>query len=181
MTVSLNCPELDLDHGFSGDEIVRGSVYHRLLYTVFQKPRELDSGVGIVVALTSCNRGEGVTFIARQLANELGRCDFSSVACVNVTFLRRLHEPTIEAIRSSLSKPAPRFSGDVRGTESAESPLAVSGRRGPWEGSWQYRRDCIHVLRSEFEKSITAAGGKFLGYILNKRTYEVPQWLYRRL
>src|SRR3974377_798399 len=107
MTISLNCPALDLIDDSGEDEIVQGSIYHRLLYTVFRRPREIDSG-GIVVAFTSSNHGEGVTYVSRQVANELGRCDYTSVSCVNVNFLRRLHEPTAEAIRSSLSKPASR-------------------------------------------------------------------------
>ncbi len=31
------------------------------------------------------------------------------------------------------------------------------------------------------QKSIEFAGGKFLGHILNKRSYVIPEWLYRRL
>jgi hypothetical protein len=31
------------------------------------------------------------------------------------------------------------------------------------------------------QQMIEAAGGKFLGFILNQRQYPVPNWLYRRL
>jgi Mrp family chromosome partitioning ATPase len=31
------------------------------------------------------------------------------------------------------------------------------------------------------QRTIEASGGKFLGYVLNKRRYPVPGWLYRRL
>lgn len=31
------------------------------------------------------------------------------------------------------------------------------------------------------QRTIETAGGKFLGYVLNKRRYPVPEWLYRRL
>ena len=31
------------------------------------------------------------------------------------------------------------------------------------------------------QRTIESAGGKFLGYVLNKRRYPVPEWLYRRL
>src|SRR5262249_31343917 len=31
------------------------------------------------------------------------------------------------------------------------------------------------------QRTIETAGGKFLGFILNKRRYPVPEWLYRRL
>jgi len=221
MTMSLNCPEPDLDGLATPEDAARSSAYQTLLYTVFQKPRETGTH-GIVVALTSSNRGEGVTYVTRQLVHELGKSDSTSVACVNVNFLRRLHEPTLEAIRSMLSKPAGRPGYDKESV--ADKGLVVAERRGAWEGSWQYRRECIDLLRSEFEHTIidcpsleesgdllsvapfvdgvilvveanrtrreqprqaelniTAAGGKLLGYILNKRTYEVPGWLYQRL
>ena len=31
------------------------------------------------------------------------------------------------------------------------------------------------------QRTIEAAGGKFLGFVLNKRRYHVPEWLYKRL
>lgn len=201
---------------------VESSVFHALLYTVFQKPREADTG-GFVVAISSPNPGEGVTFVARALLQELSKCDFNSVAGVNTSFLRKLHEPTLEAIRNSLSSSAYGSGGDTRALSSKLNSRALE-HRGPWEGSWQYRRDCIDLLRSEFdytiidcpslktsgdllsvapfvdgvilvieanrtrrddprlaEQSIAAAGGKTLGFILNKRTYELPDWLDRLL
>ncbi|HEY1648168.1 MAG TPA: hypothetical protein VGF96_09320 [Terracidiphilus sp.] len=200
-----------------------GSVYDTLLYTVFQKPRELDSA-GTVVALSSPNRGAGVSYAARALVRELTKSELASVAGVNVGFLRRLHEPTMEAIHKSFAKFQARTGGGAWDTSPSKRPLALPERRGPWEGSWQYRRDCIELLRFEFdhtiidcpsleesgdvlsvapfvdgvilvveanktrreqprqaEQVIAAAGGKLLGYILNKRAQEVPDWLYRKL
>jgi Mrp family chromosome partitioning ATPase len=31
------------------------------------------------------------------------------------------------------------------------------------------------------ERAIETAQGKLLGHVLNKRTYPVPEWIYRRL
>jgi Mrp family chromosome partitioning ATPase len=31
------------------------------------------------------------------------------------------------------------------------------------------------------QRMIETAGGKFLGFVLNKRRYPVPEWLYQRL
>lgn len=31
------------------------------------------------------------------------------------------------------------------------------------------------------QRTIESAGGKFLGFVLNKRRYPIPEWLYRRL
>jgi Mrp family chromosome partitioning ATPase len=39
------------------------------------------------------------------------------------------------------------------------------------------RRD--EILNSQ--RMIETAGGKFLGFVLNKRRYPVPEWLYKRL
>jgi Mrp family chromosome partitioning ATPase len=41
----------------------------------------------------------------------------------------------------------------------------------------QTRRDEIRNA----QRTIENAGGKFLGFVLNKRRYPVPEWLYRRL
>jgi hypothetical protein len=204
-------------------------MFHALLYTVFQRPRESDS-VGMVVALSSVSPGEGVTYVTRELVHELAKCEFNSVAGIDARFLRSLREPKIETFRESLSGVTSRSrSGETTNRiweddELSDASMRMTGRRGPWEGSWQYRRDCIDVLRREFdqtvidcpslkesgdllsvapfvdgvilvieanrtrseqlrkaEQSIAAADGKLLGYVLNKRTYEVPGWIYRRL
>jgi hypothetical protein len=196
------------------------SIYQTLLYTVLQKPREKAEG-GVVIALSSSNPGEGVTYVARALLHELARCELNSVAGVNVSFLRKLHEPTVEAIRNSIARQASYLPGETEGIGRSKKSLAMPQRKGPWEGSWEYRRDCIGLLRDEFdytiidcpslresgdllsiapfvdgiilvveanrtrreqprqaEQRISAAGGTLLGYILNKRVYEVPQWIY---
>ena len=41
-----------------------------------------------------------------------------------------------------------------------------------------------HARREEIlnaQRTIETAGGKFLGFVLNKRRYPVPEWLYKRL
>ena len=211
-------------------EGARRSVFHTLLYTVFQRPRASDS-MGIVVAISSVNPGEGVTHVTKELVHELAKFDCNSVAGINTQFLRSLREPSVETFRESSSGTATLPRNRIAGNQvwedaesSNDSSMKVTGRRGQWEGSWQYRRDCIDVLRREFdqtvidcpslkesgdvlsiapfvdgvilvieanrtrgeqirnaEQSIAAAEGTLLGYVLNKRKYEVPGWLYRRL
>jgi Mrp family chromosome partitioning ATPase len=143
----------DIDERSRRGETARHSVYQTLLYTVLQKPRERDQG-GVVIALSSSNPGEGVSYVARALLQELAKCELTSVAGVNVSFLRKLHEPTVEAIRKSISRQAPRLEGESGGDMPPGRVLTVPERRGPWEGSWQYRSDCIDLLRSEFDYTI---------------------------
>jgi len=206
--------------GPSRDDLVEGSVFHALLYTVFQKPRDPALG-GVVIAMSSCSPGEGVTFVTRALLQELGSGQMNSVAGVNMGFLRQLHAPTLDAIRSSLRTDDHESNSCVR-TIAPRRRNALMGEASasPWEGRWQYRRDCIDLLRSEFdysiidcpalkssgdllsiapfvdgvilvveanrtrrgdprqaERCIVSAGGKVLGFILNKRTAEIPFWL----
>jgi Mrp family chromosome partitioning ATPase len=208
----------DLDGRITEVSEAKKSLYHTLLYTVLQKPREKHQG-GVVIALSSSNPGEGVTYVARALVHELAQCELTSVAGINVSFLKKLHEPTVEAIRSSVMRQTRRTAEGSNGDES-KAPSTVVQRSGPWEANWQYRRDCIELLRSEFdytiidcpslkesgdvlsispfidgivliveanrtrrgqphqaEQRIAAAGGTLLGYVLNKRVYEVPRWL----
>lgn len=200
-------------------DVAWGSAYHTLIYTVFQKPREKEDS-GIVVALTSANQREGVTHITRTLSVELARCEINSVARINARFLRKLYEPTVEALYESLS----RSNSNISEIGLMDTSLMLPERAGRWDGNWQYRRDCIDLLRREFdyalidcpclkesgdllsvapfvdgvilvieanrtrreqiqraERMIETARGKLLGHVLNKRTYVVPGWIYRRL
>ncbi|HTF70218.1 MAG TPA: hypothetical protein VK638_46835 [Edaphobacter sp.] len=194
-------------------------VYHQLIYTVLQRPSE-QTNVGMVVALTSANPGEGVTHLTRTLCHELAKNKTNSVARINAHFLRKLYEPTVEALHHSLS----RSSNNISERGLTDTSLLLPEGAGRWDGSWQHRRDCINLLRKEFdyalidcsslkessdllsvapfvdgvilvieanktrreqiqhaERTIEAAKGKLLGHILNKRTYTIPEWIYRRL
>lgn len=197
------------------------SVYHTLIYTVFQKPREEEQEEsGVVVALTSANPGEGVTYITRALSHELAKCEINSVARINARFLRKLYEPTVEVLHQSLSK----STSNISELGLMDTSLILPEGAGRWDGSWQYRRDCIDLLRKEFdyalidcpslkesgdllsvspfvdgviliveanktrreqihhaEHVIETGQGKLVGHVLNKRTYTIPGWIYRRL
>jgi hypothetical protein len=150
MKMSFSRP--DAEESILVTDRAQGSIYDMLLYTVLQKPRDSASG-GIVVALSSSNPGEGVTYVARAILQELAKCDLTSAAGVNVSFLRRLHEPTLEAIRKSMG-PSVKAEDDGNFNKGRETSLALSETRSPWEGSWQYRRDCINLLRAEFDYTI---------------------------
>ena len=195
------------------------SVYHTLIYTVFQKPREREES-GMVVALTSANPDEGVSYVTRALCHELAKCEVNSVARINARFLRKLYEPTVEVLQRSLS----RSNSNICEIGLMDASLMLPERAGRWDGSWQYRRECIDLLRNEFdyalidcsslkesgdllsvapfvdgvilvteanrtrreqiqraERTIETAQGRLFGHVLNKRTYAIPEWIYRRL
>lgn len=150
MKIILDHPET-AEWAAPADGVTR-SVYQTLLYTILQKPREHDSGV--VIALSSSNSGGGVTYVARALLQELSSSDLSSVAGINLSFLRKLHEPTVEAIRNSVARSGNHSKEDFSDVTDSPRPLVLSERRSPWDCSWRYRRDCIELLRSEFDYTI---------------------------
>jgi Mrp family chromosome partitioning ATPase len=134
----------------TGEDGAAGSVYHTLIYSVFQRPRESEDDAGAVVALTSCNPDEGVTHITRGLARELAACESASVARIDARFLRRLHEPTIETLQQSLS----RSPSNISEIGLADTALVSPKGGTKWDASWQYRRDCIDLLRREFDYAL---------------------------
>ena len=184
------------------------SPYTGLLYSIFQRPRELDQK-GLVVAVTASLPGEGVTYLVSHLADRLSAQASGSVLVVDL---------------SKLSESAPLVP-QIAGPGGARKPLAEAAFRSQdWAGSWQFRRDLIARWRSDFEyvlldcpssgtsneatafaqhvdgiilvveanrtksqqlklteHQLQMAGGKILGYVLNKRRYLVPEWIYRRL
>jgi hypothetical protein len=174
----------------------------------------------MVVALSSATPAAGVSYITRTLVHELAMWKSNSVAQVSTRSLRNLSEPSLEKFQQSLAQ----LTGNICELRSPDTLPTFADRAGRWEGSQQYRRDCIGLLRKEFdytiidcpslkdsgdllsvaafvdgiilvseanrtrgdqlqhaERAIEAAQGKMLGHILNKRTYEIPGWIYRML
>lgn len=128
-------------------------VFSTLIYTVFQPPRESDAP-GIVVVIGSASPCKSVTYVTRAIAAELSKWNASSVAGINARFLRKLHEPTMDAFRESVSKFVPESNATARNTTGTDTSSITQELRSPWEGNWKYRRDCINLLRSEFDHTV---------------------------
>ncbi|MGH9562376.1 MAG: hypothetical protein ACRD3S_13065, partial [Terracidiphilus sp.] len=56
--------------------------------------------------------------------------------------------------RSSVMEQERRMDVEDGSAEKAVRPLPVAQRSSPWDANWQYRRDCIELLRSEFDYTI---------------------------
>jgi hypothetical protein len=126
-----------------------GSVYQSLLYTVFQRPRDSNEN-GMVVALSSATPVAGVSYITRTLAHELAMWKSSSVAQVSIRSLRKLCEPSLEQFQQSLAQ----LTGNIWELRSPEALPIFADRASRWEGSRQYRRECIGLLRKEFDYTV---------------------------
>jgi Mrp family chromosome partitioning ATPase len=119
--------------------------YEEMLYTIFQQNQP--HGEGQVVALTSANPGEGVTYIADTLATQLGRYPLNTIACVDSRRLSELEsapeeivdmcEPTRQKNVFKLGRPSLK----PRGAELTTM----------WHGSSNHRQEWVAQLRRRFD------------------------------
>jgi Mrp family chromosome partitioning ATPase len=159
----------------------------------------LQMGEGIVIAFTSANPGEGVSYVSRKIASQLSSGAAGSTLYTSLTELQGeswLGGPnsfeqrtqfgsmtTWEDWRSRISGlraryrytiidcPAVSTSGDVLSLAPHLDGVVVVVAAN------ETRKAQVGNL----ERQIQMVNGKILGYLLNKRKYMVPDWLYKRL
>jgi hypothetical protein len=116
-----------------------------MLYSVFQQLRQ-NASHGLAVALTSANSGEGVTHSLQALVGGLGRDPLARTLTIDSRRLRAL---------SAAPEDIARLCHQIDRTvyEFGDPLLMKRAFTGPysWEGSWQYRRDCVQQLRAAFD------------------------------
>lgn len=172
--------------------------FQGILNSVFQGPEE---GEGIVIAFTSANPGEGVSYVSNKIASQL------AATCPGVRRLNSAelledfwpHSPNRYDAFAKTEPTASRTAWDNWRVRVAQlraryrysvidcPSLAVSGD----VLSLAPHLDGIVVVVAanethktqvaNVERQVQMVNGKILGYLLNKRKYMVPDWLYRRL
>jgi Mrp family chromosome partitioning ATPase len=172
--------------------------FQGILHSVFQR---LETGEGIVIAFTSANPGEGVTYVSNRIASQLS--DSGSGAH---------HLSSAELVVESWPGGPSRFDGFAKNDQIAPRTAWEDWRSKVTQLRSRYRYsivDCpslavssdvlslaphvdgiVVVLAANdthkaqaanVERQIQMVNGKVLGYVLNKRKYMVPDWLYKRL
>jgi len=161
-----------------------------------------DSGYR-VVAFSSAGRGEGVTRTVRELAREL-TCAGRSVVVLDGD-LRRLRLPGLDVPESEPGSPPPILGAPLV-TESEQQPTTLAALRDRYDCillDWGSLQASVNLLRlasaadgvvlvieagrtakEQVEHAVQVireARGTLLGFVLNKRRYPIPGWLYRRL
>jgi Mrp family chromosome partitioning ATPase len=173
--------------------------FQGILHSVFHRA---EAGEGTVIAFTSANPGEGVSYISTKIASRL------SATCSGSA----LYLSSGQLCGEPWQIGPKRFDGFVKNEEFV--PMT----------EWEDRRGKITRLRSRYrysiidcpalstgsdvlslaphvdgivvvveannthkaqianvERQIQMVNGKILGYLLNKRKYMVPDWLFKRL
>jgi len=120
---------------------------------------------------------------AQRLKRRQGREDHADLS--NRSFLMRVPKDgeevdtglgAVDALRVSFDNILIDCGSVADSTDAAMLGASVDGVVIVVDAGESRRDEIINAQRM-----IEAAGGKFLGFVLNKRRYPVPEWLYRRL
>ena len=134
----------------------------------------LAAGDGGIIAFGSVNRREGVTHTIQGLADELDR------AGGRVTVV----DPMLEPLQKrELSELRARHDWVLVDCGSLDASMELL-RLAPLADGVVLVTESGRTAREQVERAaqlIREARGKLLGFVLNKRRYPVPGWLYRGL
>jgi hypothetical protein len=179
--------------------------FQGILHSVFQR---LESGEGVAIAFTSANSGEGVSYVSNKIASQLSASSSGSALHLSSTELCGGNWPGgpggpkvpkwldgFATDKEMASKPAwEDWRGKVANLRSLYRYSIIDCPAISTSGdalSLAPHLDGIVVVVAandthkaqiaNVERQIQMVNGKILGYVLNKRQYVVPDWLYKRL
>lgn len=173
--------------------------FQGILHSFFHR---LDSGEGVAIAFTSANAGEGVSYVSSKIASQLSAsCSGSAVYLSSAqlcdeswggrtsrldsftpgeTFVSRT---PWEDWRTKVSKIRSRYRYSIIDCPALSASSDVLSLAPHLDGivvvvaaNQTHKSQIANV-----ERQIHMVNGKILGYLLNKRKYMVPDWLYKRL
>jgi Mrp family chromosome partitioning ATPase len=173
--------------------------FQGILHSCFHR---LESGEGVAIAFTSANAGEGVSYVSSKIASQLSAsCSGSSLYLSSAqlceeswgartsrlegfatgeTFVSRTPwedwRTKVNVIRSRyrysiIDCPALSTNSDVLSLAPHLDGIVVVVAANE-----THKTQIANV-----ERQIQMVNGKILGYLLNKRKYMVPDWLYKRI
>jgi Mrp family chromosome partitioning ATPase len=190
--------------------------YHELIHLLSERTPQRNGGQ--LIAITSANRGEGVSYVVASLAAQLS---YQSLTSVGIVSTGRLAE--YSGGPQSLADYFIKQDGRYIFQNPAQPEISVRSTSNAWHGDRDFRSRCMQELRQRFsyvlfdcppprdsrdvfslaplvdgfvlvveanktkkehiknlERVIEFANGQVAGYVLNKRDYVIPRWLYSK-
>jgi Mrp family chromosome partitioning ATPase len=190
--------------------------YHELIHLLSERT-SLRTG-GQLIAITSANRGEGVSYVVASLAAQLSHQSLNSVAIVQADRLADYCGGPHSIVENFVKQ-----EGRYVFQNPLQPEITVRSASNSWHGDRDFRARCMQELRQRFnyvlfdcpppkdsrsvlslatlvdgfvlvveanrtkkehiknlERVIEFANGQVAGYVLNKRDYVIPQWLYSK-
>ena len=172
--------------------------FQGILHTFFHR---LEAGEGIVIAFTSANPGEGVSYVSDKIAAQLSASSSGSAICMTCAQLcdeewtrsgsradgfakkkeTRVSRTAWEDWRSKVSSLRSRYRYSIidcppisTGSDVLSLAPHVDGVVVVVAANQTHKAQIANV-----ERQVQMVNGKILGFLLNKRKYMVPDWLYK--
>ncbi len=174
--------------------------FQGILHSFFHR---LESGEGVAIAFTSANSGEGVSYVSSKIASQLSAsCSGSSLYLSSAQLCdeswgagrtSRLDgfatgETVVsttpwEDWRTKVSKIRSRYRYSIIDCPALSTSSDVLSLAPHLDGIVVVvaANETHKTQIANVERQIHMVNGKILGYLLNKRKYMVPDWLYKRL
>jgi Mrp family chromosome partitioning ATPase len=166
--------------------------FQGILHSAFHR---LESGEGVVIAFTSATSGEGVTYVSNKIASQLSTSSSGSAIYLSSADLRGgawsggpMREGAVPKIawedwRGRVANLRARYRYSIIDCPSLSTGSDALSLAPHMDGI------VIVVAANEThkaqvanaERQIQMVNGKVLGYLLNKRKYMVPDWLFKQL
>lgn len=173
--------------------------FQGILHSVFHR---LEAGEGIAIALTSANSGEGVTYVGNKIAAQLSESSSGSTLHTTSAELRggswsglanRFDGLTrsemfgsgtaYEDWRGKVTRLRSRYRYSIIDCPALSAAGDVLTLAPHLDGVVVVvaANETHKAQVANVERQIQMVNGKVLGFLLNKRKYMVPDWLYKRL
>jgi hypothetical protein len=173
--------------------------FQGILHSVFHR---LEAGEGVAIAFTSATAGEGVTYVSKKIASQLSASSSGSALYLSSTQLcrdswqdgaKRLDGYKVndetgsrtawEDWRSKVSKLRARYRYSLIDCPALSASSDALSLAPHLDGIVVVvaANDTHKSQIANVERQIHMVNGKILGFLLNKRKYMVPDWLYKRL
>jgi Mrp family chromosome partitioning ATPase len=180
-------------------DVEADTAFESILHSVFRRP---ESEQGIVIGFTSANPGTGVSYISWKIAALLSAGRPESTLCLRSRGLRRIGEHSASSGMVSVENDTHVTA--VRKWDDWHDKVAQLRSKYRYSiidcPSLSEARDVLNLAphldgivvviaanetRKEqivkAERQIQMASGTILGFVLNKRRYPVPNWIYKLL
>lgn len=162
----------------------------------------LATGEGVAIAFTSANAGEGVSYVSNKIASQLSASSSGSALYLTSAQLcdetwggrtNRLDsfangetfvaKTAWEDWRTKVSRIRARYRYSIIDCPALSTSSDVLSLAPHLDGVVVVvaANETHKAQIANVERQIQMVNGKILGYLLNKRKYMVPDWIYRRI
>jgi hypothetical protein len=173
--------------------------FQGILHSFFHR---LETGEGVAIAFTSANAGEGVSYVSKKIASQLSAsCSGSALHLSSTELCDEMWGGRINRLdgtsngetfvsktpwedwRTKVSRLRTHYRYSIIDCPALSTSTDVLSLAPHLDGIVVVvaANETHKTQIANVERQIQMVNGKILGYLLNKRKYMVPDWIYKRI